>query len=98
MGGALKRERRHRGFTLIELLVVMGIILVLVGILVLGIRHTNALAGRHATEAELKLCEGMLAEYKAVNGYKNIIGEFDSAVKTNPLPIQLPRPWITGQY
>ena len=63
----------------------------------LGIRPTNALVGRQATEAQLKLCEGMLADYKAVNGYKNIIGAFGSEMKTDPLPIQLPRPWITGE-
>jgi len=76
---------------------VIGIILVLIAIVVAGIRHVSQQAGRHATEAQLKVCEGMLAEYKAVNGYKNIIGAFDSVVKS-PFPIQLPRPWITGQY
>jgi prepilin-type N-terminal cleavage/methylation domain-containing protein len=87
---------RHRGFTLVELLVVIGIIVVLVGVITAGVRHTRSLAVRQETRAELKLCEDLLTEYKSVNGYKNILGPLDSA--TANLPVRLPSGWITGQF
>jgi type II secretory pathway pseudopilin PulG len=89
-------KRPPRGFTLIELLVVVGIIIVLIGIIAAGVRHTRLLANRHATTVRLKLCEDLLAEYKAVNGYKNILGPPDSVV--TGYPIRLPTAWITGQF
>src|SRR5678809_1248946 len=89
-------RRRQRAFTLVEMLVVIGIIVVLVAIIVAGVRHTRSLALRQETRAELKLCEDLLAEYKSVNGYKNLLGPPDSA--TTGLPVRLPNAWITGQF
>src|SRR5215469_14761254 len=87
---------RHRAFTLVELLVVIGIILVLILIVAMGVHHARSLAGRQETQVDLKLCEDMLAEYKAVNGYKNILGRPDSVI--TGCPIRLPSMWIAGQY
>jgi len=86
----------HRAFTLVEMLVVIGIIVVLIAVITAGVRHTRSLAVRQETRAELKLCEDLLAEYKSVNGYKNILGDADTA--TTNLPLRLPTCWLTGQY
>jgi prepilin-type N-terminal cleavage/methylation domain-containing protein len=88
---------RRRGFTLIELLVVIGIILVLVAIVVMGIRHTSYLAAKHETQAEMKICQDMLAEYKAVNGYKNILGDAGTASTNQPLQLPYP-PWLIHSF
>ena len=87
---------RRAGFTLVELLVVMGIILVLITIVTLGIRHTSSMAARHQTQATMKLCGDLLAQYKAVNGYKNILGDYNTIQRG--LPLRLPSGWITGQF
>ena len=87
---------RRRGFTLVELLVVIGIILVLIAIVVAGIRHTSFMAARHETEAELKVCQDLLTEYKAVNGMKNLEGPASSVV---PYALTLPYPpWLNHTY
>ena len=89
-------RRRPRGFTLVELLVVMGLIVVLVAIIAAGVRHTRGQASRHATQSRLKVCQDILTEYKAANGYKTILGPADSV--TMGYPIRLPKAWITGQF
>jgi prepilin-type N-terminal cleavage/methylation domain-containing protein len=96
MNPATKPHARPGGFTLVELLVVIGLIVVLIAMIVGGVRHTRSLALRQETQVELKLCEDMLAEYKAVNGFKTILGTTDH-VDMN-LPIRLPSQWITGQF
>src|SRR4051794_35756329 len=87
---------RHRAFTLVEMLVVIGIIVVLVSVITAGVRHTRSLAIRQETRVELKLCEDLLAEYKSVNGYKDILGSADAVV--TGFPVRLPQAWITGQF
>ncbi len=93
-----RSARRPRcAFTLVELLVVIGLIVVLIAIVAAGVRHTRALATRQVTRARLKLCEDLLAEYKSINGYKNILGPADSVI--TGYPIRLPsQAWIAGQY
>ena len=59
-----------------------------------GVRHTRALAARHETQVELRICQDVLKEYQSVNGYKNILGDVSSIQTGNP--IQLPAAWITG--
>lgn len=66
------QRRAQRGFTLIEVLVVIGIILVLLGMVVLGFRHLDAVASKRDTVAELHVCRGLLTEYGNLNGLDNL--------------------------
>jgi prepilin-type N-terminal cleavage/methylation domain-containing protein len=66
------RQARRRGFTLIELLVVIGIIMVLVAILTYSYRAINRTAATKETNAELKICTGMLVNYEGRNGLNGI--------------------------
>ena len=61
-------KRARRGFTLIEILVVIGIILILLGMVVLGFRHIDAVASKRDTVAELHVCRDLLTEYEKLNG------------------------------
>ena len=93
----MENRTRHRGFTLVELLVVIGIILVLIAIVVAGIRHTSYMAARHETEAELKVCQDLLTEYKAVNGMKNLEGPASTVTPGYALNLPYP-PWLNHSY
>ncbi|HEY8750012.1 MAG TPA: type II secretion system protein [Tepidisphaeraceae bacterium] len=94
----MKHLTRRHGFTLIELLVVIGIILVLTTIILTGIKHVTNLTIRHETQAELKVCEDLLREYRNINGLKNIEAPAASIVGTPPR-MKLPSPnWISGEY
>ena len=66
-------KRARRGFTLIEILVVIGIILILLGMVVLGFRHIDAVASKRDTIAELHVCRDLLTEYEKLNGNANIV-------------------------
>ncbi len=66
-------KRARRGFTLIEILVVIGIILILLGMVVLGFRHLDAVASKRDTIAELHVCRDLLTEYEKLNGNANIV-------------------------
>lgn len=77
-------KRAQRGFTLIEVLVVIGIILILLGMVVLGFRHLDAVASKRDTVAELHVCRGLLTEYENLNGL-NVL-EF-AAKQMNGIPV-----------
>lgn len=65
-------RHQRRGFTLIELLVVIGIMMLLVGVLVLGMRHLNKSMANKETISELHILRGMLTEYETHSGIKGI--------------------------
>jgi prepilin-type N-terminal cleavage/methylation domain-containing protein len=93
----VERRTNRRGFTLVELLVVIGIILVLIAIVVAGIRHTSFMAARHETESELKVCQDLLAEYKAVNGMKNLEGPASTVSPPGAFKLPYP-PYLNHEY
>ena len=91
MNTAMKRSQR--GFTLIEVLVVIGIILVLLGMVVLGFRHLDAVASKRDTVAELHVCRDLLTEYGNLNGLDNL----DVTIAANISPKQSKDPNAPGR-
>ena len=83
----MTRQRRRSGFTLIELLAVIGIILLLLGILIVGLRRAAESARRANTQALMQSIKQGLVVFQSDVGYLPPILDEERTVLAPPLPL-----------
>lgn len=84
-----RRLKKEEGFTLVELMVVVMIIGILVAIAVPTYARHREEAEKRACQANLRILEGAIAQYRAVNGsypaeLDDLVPDFIKAVPKCP--------------
>lgn len=83
--------KRQRAFTLVELVVVMGIILILIGLAMVGMRTLDKSAKEKSTKAALETAKSMLAELQTAGGISGVTDIY-STPPTPPTANQIKQP------
>lgn len=77
--------KRQRAFTLVELVVVMGIILILVGLAMVGMRTLDKSAKEKSTKAALETAKSMLAELQTTGGIGDVTAIYSALSPANQI-------------
>lgn len=77
--------KRHRAFTLVELIVVMGILMILIGLVMVGMRALDTSAKQKATKSALETAKSMLAELDTAGGIADVTTIYSSLSPANQI-------------
>lgn len=64
--------KRNRAFSLVELIVVMGILMILIGLVMVGMRALDTSAKEKATKSALETAKSMLTEHEIINQMQSL--------------------------
>lgn len=78
--------RERKAFTAIELLIAIGIIVVLVGMLLLGLKHMVGSASNSSSQIGLQNARSMMAELETRDSLTNQLGAIYPTYSTAPIP------------